>query len=69
MLVNVGKMIVSKYVAESINNWLQDVLVMKSFISYVQNWKLDGVRPKARTTYKLKNCRVRLDRYSNQICF
>ena len=33
----VGKLIVSKYVAESINNWLQDVLAMKAFVSCILN--------------------------------
>ena len=33
----VDELIVSKYVAESINNWLQDALAMKAFVSCVQN--------------------------------
>ena len=35
-IVHVGKLIVSKYVAESINNWLQDVLATKAFINCIQ---------------------------------
>ena len=35
-IVHVGKLIVSKYVAESINNWLQDALAMKAFINCIQ---------------------------------
>ena len=36
-IYSVGELIVSKYVAESINNWLQDVLAMKALVSCVQN--------------------------------
>ena len=37
MLFNVGELIVSKYVAESINNWLQDVSATRAFVSWIQN--------------------------------
>ena len=33
MLFNVGELIVSNYVAESINNWLQDISATKAFVS------------------------------------
>ena len=36
-LFNVDELIVNKYVAESINNWLQNVLATKAFVSCVQN--------------------------------
>ena len=38
-LFNVGELIVSNYVAVSVNNWLQDVSATKAFVSCVQ--KLD----------------------------
>ena len=38
MRAYVRKLIVSKYVAESINNKLQNVLAMKAFITCVQNF-------------------------------
>ena len=37
MLLNVYELIVSKYIAESINNWLQDVSATKPFIGCIQN--------------------------------
>ena len=36
-VVDVGKLTVSKYVVESINNYLQDISTMKAFISCIQN--------------------------------
>ena len=36
-LFNVDELIVNKYVAESINNWLQNVLATKAFVSCEQN--------------------------------
>ena len=36
ILEHVGKLIVSKYVAESINNWLLGILAMKNFVSCIQ---------------------------------
>ena len=40
----VGKLIVSNYVAASINNWLQDVLATKAFISCVQLLLIDTMQ-------------------------
>ena len=36
-LFNVSELIMSNYVAVSINNWLQEVSAMKAFVSCVQN--------------------------------
>ena len=38
--IYLGEFIVSKYIAESMNNWLQDISATKDFVSWIQNYLL-----------------------------